>query len=107
MAERKPITGIITRIEGDVAVVAYEDSKNGKRCEIDVIKSMLPKENPQKGDLVTVDFDKMAAEVKNPIGTNMLEIEDAIEKALGLFKEEAIENVKTVKKVSAKRGKRA
>lgn len=106
MAER-PITGIVTLIEGDIAVVAVKDPKTGDRCEIDVNKNRLSKDNPKKGDSVTVEFDKMAVEMKIPIGSNMLEIEDAIAKALGLVKEDLIKSAKAVKKVPAKRTKRA
>jgi hypothetical protein len=103
MSENKRVPGTIDRFEGDIAVIIFKDPLTGKNREIDVNKKKLKMDSLKKGDIVLLD---LIVETKIPIDGSMLEIEDAIEKAIEQVKTEVLKNVETRKKTPAKRARK-
>lgn len=104
MANEERITGTIKSIDGDIVTVVYKEP-SGKRQEIDVLRNGIGKSSIAVGEVVTVEFSNLTVEAKIPMVGSMLEIEDAIKDALGLIREDLLENMPP-KKASSKKAKK-
>lgn len=62
MPEKKKVSGVVDRVEGDTAVVVVKDPDSGDNREVYVDKKKLKKVDLKEGDEVSVEMSLLAIE---------------------------------------------
>lgn len=65
MADKKRVTGVVDRVEGEVIVIVFKDSNDGINKEVYVKKKQFKRIELKEGDPVSIEMSQMIEETES------------------------------------------